>query len=627
MKLALVFGRKKGEDVKKRLMAMKDNLDIECFENIPQFIDVSIKRSFIFDRILVLSDLVNSKNLMEDLYTYWGDTSKDTNIVVVCKKTQSDLATAFLSLFKTPVVAACLVDNVTLKLIAETVLLPTAQITDKYGIKDFLDVTVDDDVVIFDEPVPAQEAVQKPVEKPQQAVQEAVPVKKKKKGLFSGLFGGKKKDKQQEVQAQPQSQAEVEQEQDTMQEQDNSEDLNTDFGFDDTPQTVEGFDDSNEFEEDDFSMGVSSDITQEPEMDTVEEPIFEEPYQEETEKSNANEHQLSGDEIDDGLEEYVEPEAMFPVEADEVDEDFGDLSAGFTDQDMQSGSGSGAVQVSGVEDEDLGSIDVASAEEQYRKENEQPKVVTKEVVREVVRGGGSSNAFKAVMSGRSKKTIIVTGDRGSGVTSTCLKLAEAFAKKVQVLYVDCDSINHGLLSYIDYDTFRTYEQIHMSGLKLCRDGHAFRNCTINYATNLDIISTDYSCDVSEEELTVSQGVIAEEALEYGVVIVDCPVSRLHCISDLILTGVTVVCTEDTKRGFMNMLCQLESSTLPLRYKRSMVSKGTMLLTKRSKKMDSKKLVKHIQDIFESDGADWLQMKMREFDGNFNEKLISEILEG
>jgi cellulose biosynthesis protein BcsQ len=279
-------------------------------------------------------------------------------------------------------------------------------------------------------------------------------------------------------------------------------------------------------------------------------------------------------------------------------------------------------------DDDMSDLNVASAEEAYRQQNEQPKVVVKEVVKEVTKdtGRGTINALKGLYAGRTHKIVIVTGDRGTGITSTALNLAKQFSQKVPVLYFDCDVDNHGLLSYINYDNFRDYENIHMQGVKLATNGKAFNSCVCRFEDNLDLLTTDYSCDVTDEEIEIAGTTVAEVSGDYGVVIVDCPLDKLHLISDLIMIGNTVLCVEGSKRGFMNMLCRLENSPLPMRYKRAIVSKGNMFITKCNKNTDLNRLKKYINDIFMPTGADWMSMQYREFNGKLTDHILNEILE-
>ena len=65
MKVALVFGSK-GKIVKPRLQEVKDNLDIECYDNVASMIDTTYKRNIKYDRILILSTQIASQTIMED---------------------------------------------------------------------------------------------------------------------------------------------------------------------------------------------------------------------------------------------------------------------------------------------------------------------------------------------------------------------------------------------------------------------------------------------------------------------------------------------------------------------------------------------------------------------------------
>ena len=202
-----------------------------------------------------------------------------------------------------------------------------------------------------------------------------------------------------------------------------------------------------------------------------------------------------------------------------------------------------------------------------------------------------------------------------------------FAQKVPVLYFDCDVENHGLMNYIDYFEFKNYEPSHMQGVKLCRSSKAFSTCVCKWDTNMDLLTTDFGVEVTDDELTLSQGIVAENLNKYGVVIVDCPLSKLHCIQDLILTGNVVICVEDTKRGYMNALIGLDSSELPLRYKRSIISKGTLVRTKVNPKNDYKRVMKYINSIVDLEDCNWLEMVTTSFTGKVTTELLTEILEG
>jgi cellulose biosynthesis protein BcsQ len=278
-----------------------------------------------------------------------------------------------------------------------------------------------------------------------------------------------------------------------------------------------------------------------------------------------------------------------------------------------------------VED-DLGSFSISSDENQYREQESQPKVI----IKEVYRGGKTSlNALENVYSGRAHKSIIVTGDRDTGVTTTSLILAKEFSAHVPVLYVDCDCDNHGLLNYIDTKILYNYDDSVLSATKRLRRPEYVHNCVCKYEDNFDILTSDFSVDVSEEDLVSTAEAVSGVIDDYGVVIFDCPIKHIQVLEDLILVGNTVICTESTNRGIMNMLCQMESSTLSAKFKKRIASRGVMLYTKQTKSVNLQKLVNYFKSIFtpEVAGTDWVSMDSTPFTGKPSPELLNRILEG
>lgn len=662
MKLALILGKKQGDVVKPRLQGIKDNLVIDCFEDVPSFIDMALKRNAIYDRILVLSTKINTATL-KDLNNYWSATSKETEIVMLSKTGVDEAkAQSFLDTFMTPVACAMIVDSTPVSTIAEGVLRPVADLNNQYGIKDFLDMEVDDDVYIPpEEPKPVESPKQQAQQVQQQAQQ---PIKKseKKKGFFSGLFGSRKSQSNQ-------SQVTVAQNNNLQQAQINNQvqqnqTVQTDYQDDFTQQYgntqqqyseqasmenyAQSFDnqqydniqptnvqDTNSTVEDDFS-GIEENLAQSV-QETYEEPINLEPspdasnqtdLQVKTENYNVNEPTQSSfgtNSFEPEFEETVPVKNDFEPEQIEIEDDFGtDLSYDSQDEVHYSVSEQSEI------DDDMGNLGVASDEEQYRQQTEQPKVIKQVITKEVIRNVNTGNklvALNGVYQGRLKKVVIVTGDRGTGVTSTALNIAKTLAKKVDVLYFDCDIDNHGLLNYIDYGNFKNYEQVHMNGVKMCKSTQVFSNCVISWDDNMYLLTTDFSCTCSNEDIERASEVVAENADEFGVVVVDCPVDKLPYIKDLVLTGLGVICVEGSRRGFMNMLCQFEKCELQTRYKRTLVSHGIMLVTKCTKHLDLKKLVNYIKAIYEPDEVNWLVHEPIAFNGKLTDNLLNDILEG
>lgn len=284
-------------------------------------------------------------------------------------------------------------------------------------------------------------------------------------------------------------------------------------------------------------------------------------------------------------------------------------------------------------DTDFSDMSVGDLEASYREKLEQPKVqiVEKEVIKEVVKevqvgGKGANSVYGSILKGKTKKIILVTGDRGSGVTSLAYEIAEWFAKYVPVLYFDCDVELHGLLSYIDYHDFCQYDQQQLQGVKLCRSAKAFPNCITRYSSNLDLLTTNYGAEVSDEELELAQSVVAEVANNYGVVVVDAPIDKLPHLTDLILCGNTCLLAEASKRGMMNIMCKLEDSPLPTRYKRNLAGTGTMVYTKVNPKINMKKLIDYVKDIVDFEEVNWIGMNTINRPAKLDQKFIEEIVE-
>lgn len=629
MKVALVFGSK-GKIVKPRLQEVKDNLDIECYDTVASMIDTTYKRNIKYDRILILSTQITSQTIMDDLYNFWSNIGKDTELVMLgMKNTDDALAKKFVDTFITPVATAMLVESTTVALIAQSVLQPIQELNKNFGVKGSMKVSSSDGVVIPEieklnqEKKAKAEAERKRKEEEQRKKEE---VTNKKKGLFGGLFGGNKKNNKKESKQEPQQTQQVT-EQNVVSEDYYNKTSEFEEETYDTEETPSFMNDEVETSDEYTSNSDSNNFNDvETQSDISETASFMNDYEEEntvTDESEIDYQSSALESYDDKkeFEDVKEDEDDFAPEVE--DEDFGDDT--YTENYTET---SNSEQIQTVDDEDFSNINIGKAEEEYKKANETPKVVTKTVVKEVIRNVATNTQLvDKIYNGTNSQIIIVTGDRGTGVTTAALSLAKVFSEKVNVLYMDCDVDTHGLLSYINYETFRNYGETHMQGVKLCKSVRNFQNsCAISYDTNFDILSTDYTCDTTDEELEEAAGVVASIADEYGVVIVDCPVSKLHCIGDLLIQGVTVVTVEASKRGFMNMLCTLESSSLLPKYKRGIAGKGTMFITKAHKNTDIKKLVNYVKAIVVTDEVDWLNMKKVNFDGKLTDIMINSILE-
>lgn len=654
MNLALVLGQN-GDSIKSKLISVKDNLNIECFTSLQHFINDAIKRDLYFDRVIMLSTLIKNNSYIDDLYNYWNMYSRDSEIVLLCRKTNDDdLAKIFLGKFCSISVTSMSVTSTTLHTLTEAVVLPISSIIDKYGISDYLNVEVEDDSY-ESEPVEEKKVNESSMEKP-------IPNNpvKEKRSLFGALFGKKKKSQvQQNVEkpnmTQPSMNIAVTPEDYGSTDEVDDNDYPSTEQNEESSQGYDSLESTDEYQEDVVdenldnveeeyeNYDVNNSISSSADDDDVSDDFYDS-VEEIEEDSSGIEPDFINEEVENGF--YEEPkeggtqdtepdfinENFEDVDNDfdfseqlpeEVDEDFGDLTLGEGVEPVEDITSAESIEE--VTDEEV--LVVGSAEEEYRKNTEKPKVIEKTVVKEVIKNVKTSSVLENVYKGAAHKLVIVTGDRGSGVTTTAWSLACHFSQKVPVLYFDCDTINHGLLNYIDYFEFKNYEQSHMQGVKLCRNSRAFSSCACKWDTNMDILTSDFGVEVEDDDLILAQGIVAENLNKYGVVIVDCPLTKLPCVQDLILTGNVVLCMEDSKRGYMNALLSLDSSKLPLRYKRSIISKGTLVRTKINPKNDYKRLLKYINSIVDLEDCNWFEMVTTEFTGKVTNDLLTEILEG
>lgn len=661
MKLALVLGSQ-GEKLKPRLENIKDSLDIECYVSVPMFIDSSLKRDLIFDRVVILSTLVND-TAIRDLVRFWKNRCRQSEFIFLCREnTDTELAKNILNQFMSAKISTMLVSNTTIQILSEAILLSPQKITEKYGIEKYLSVEIDEGTdKMFESPEkPVEEPVQPQVQPQQEQSQKHQ--KHQKKSFLGGIFGTRRKDIPAKTHA-PQVQTPSHQAPVTPAPVEGvSQDIEfgcveqkaPEFGGSESkveaqtpvqePTSEMVFGESTPAEETPTSpdvkmesesrhdLGASEPSTEEGVFNGdvasdsslvfsieeaqkhSEEPAYQSAIRHENQKANSTSSSPTGFQIFEEDENEFEPDA--------IDEDYGDVTFSMPEQNYSRRNMYNDMNEVNEEEESL-----VGAEENYRKQN--PNVVVKTVTKEVTRyvGGTVTTALNGILNGRLHKTIIVTGDRGSGVTTTAYMLAKKFAEKVPVLYFDCDIDRHGILSYISYETFRAYDRTMTEGIKRCRDSSIFGNCVVQYDTNLDILTSDYSCDADDVDIQKAHNVVAENAMNYGIVIVDCPVSKLHLIPDLILTGNTVVCMECSKRGVMNMLCGLEGSPLELRYKRCIMSRGTLIATKLNKQIKSQMVIDYADTIFADSGCNWLQMERKDFDGKLTQELLAQIVEG
>lgn len=679
MKLALVLGAS-SQSIAQKLVQTKDNLVIDYFMDLDSLIDNSVQRGYYFDRILFSSNVVKSdmEGILGSLDRYLREYCPHTNAVMMCRKdAEEDLANYFSTVFNSPLHTALLFSRTTLQTTLDSATEDIGLLKQKYGVSSQVTISIEEDS--YDIPKPEQ-SVQN--QQPQ--------AKKKKKGFFSRFAKEKTPKVQPQVQVpNPEGIVQTSAIQDTQFEEnenvnnDVTTSVNTaeDSMFseeDDSPVEVsfESNDDTY-FEEasaeDEYEYTGNSDDSKyeienndqsydpnEPVDDDEEDMTLDTNIEESASEVEVNDvedddsfdevqgiHDADNDASDIEQSPHVEigidlngdgevnkvlnPNAIPPngevtpsVDIDEdlfLDED--DLSV-----DTNTSKKNSSQEVSEVEELDLGDLDIG--EDAYRKQAEQPKVIEKVVEKKIYvdrgKGKGSTSALDAILSGRTHRIFLVTGDRGSGVTTTAWDLAKAFSRKVNVLYVDMDFVTHGLLCHLEYNQIVKYDITQLKGITLCKNRRSFEQCIINYDNNIDLLTCDYPVEVSDENIYDTQSVVIEMLQEYPVVIFDVPLSKLSLFDETLLTCTTLINVEQSTRGFMNLIVQLENSTLPVRIKRRIVGNGKLILTKCNKTYKLKEITGHVSDIVDLEEVNWLSMPIVPRTGAIDAKFLASVVE-
>ena len=661
--MKIAFVNQSFKQLDNRIRSIRDNLQTNYFNSLQDMIKFSYMRNIQFDRIIITSNNINSVELIMDLYKYWKE-NEQTEIVCIAKDNEIELCKYFEETFTTPIVTTMMVKNSSMQTLSAAITERVVNLAEKYGYK-LADIAQEAETFTFEAETAPEidaDAGREVVQAPSTPVTSAsVDTNKKKSGL-RGLF---KKKRNNEISEEPKFVNKTEQ---TAQEEPIEETpeegpilIQEEFpvfpeptSYTNEKSPVAEFEEMN-FTEINENNEINTNLSKHPESFSAEpEFITEEPsdtiistqddlilQQEEVNKNvgmkESSQEEISEEEANidaffeettdssEVLEEITEGPNIGVLDFTETIQepqrttsaDFGNVELNFSEQATET-------QIDEV-DTNLGNLDVADAESEYRTATEQPKVIVKEVVKEVVREVNKNHTMlDSITSGVNHKILIVTGDRNTGKTVTAITIAKALADKVKTLIVDFDTDCHGLLNYIDYDKFRNFPETVLNGIKLCKNKRVANNCIMSYDTNLDILTSDFSCEVKDDEIRVTQDLVTELMDDYGVIIVDCPLGKLPLVQDLIAISNTVLCIEEEKRSFMNTLCLLESLDLPVRYKKGITMRGNIFLTRCSKKTDTKKLLKYINGIYEADAVNWLSMPITKFYGQATIEILNTI---
>lgn len=138
---------------------------------------------------------------------------------------------------------------------------------------------------------------------------------------------------------------------------------------------------------------------------------------------------------------------------------------------------------------------------------------------------------------RMTKVILVTGERGTGVTTTIVdSVYHLYKKGESVLIIDADYVRNGILSFIDAEDF--YAKGNEDGIDTLNP-YVEEEC--------DIISNGYGSQLSKSSIS---NVVSNSDIQsnYDRIVIDCPLDCLNVITERVVRGNTVLVLTKGDRG-------------------------------------------------------------------------------
>ncbi|EQF29690.1 hypothetical protein QEW_4637 [Clostridioides difficile CD160] len=199
--------------------------------------------------------------------------------------------------------------------------------------------------------------------------------------------------------------------------------------------------------------------------------------------------------------------------------------------------------------DDLG--DISSMVEKFE-EAKKPKVIEKkEIIEKIITVKGRNISNDGI------RIIVVTGDRRSHITTTALKLAKYFSETSQVLYVDFDIKNKGLLSHLGLYDLLCSDPVVQQGVKNLKKSINLTKLTYKTKFGFDSLLSAYDVDVTEEDISRVQSILTIQKY-YKTLIIDCPISYIKNLKEILFQSEVLICCDNNDSGRINTLISLSS---------------------------------------------------------------------
>lgn len=559
------------KDVVEKIKNKNDNYRFSVFEDLSAALEASVTHEILFKRILVYEKcLASATGLVQDeddprvqaleaLDRYIDDGRQDTEVVLVCNTTSpTNIHKYFIDVLDNPNVTPVLPQKLTVPLATEFVSGSIMELQSKYYELDKKGIQIK---------IASQEEDTPKTKKPANS--------KKKGGLF-GMFGKSKEEpeKKQETRSASSDFSDTARAQDSAQRLAQDQGLGAgsyDMAMSQEYRGIGGDDDSGQFDGPAGDLGLGGD-------DNLDSGGFDDSESDEdwsdssggleglmSFASDGSDHTQTGflDEDDDDDEyddqgSWEDSEATGFVDEESTgfaDEDYGSEDVGWN-QEGSGWSGDDTTDSSGEQydsEEYAPSYDV-SAPEEFGHYDPAPTQAIPRVELERSWDESSQEQYSPTyddpeeeIDRRPKvldRIVVVTGDRGSGVTTEAATLAYGAAEegKYKVLLIDLDFEKAGVVGMLD------------DMAEFIKGDHSISSRNPYKEGPLDVLSNGYDGNHSPED--VQWVVDSRNYAEYTKIVIDCPIENLNLIEDLLKhTGIVVMMT-GTPVGIVNTVRKL-----------------------------------------------------------------------
>lgn len=208
------------------------------------------------------------------------------------------------------------------------------------------------------------------------------------------------------------------------------------------------------------------------------------------------------------------------------------------------------------------------------------------------------------------RTIVVTGDRKTGVTRTSLNMAAHYAKTESTLYVDLDIARRGSLLYFGLENIAKQEEHVQNGLTFFKNLKTLKNVVYTFPKGgFDCLVTTHGSEVTEEQILLAQRLLVSQRT-YKTLIIDCPLENLNYLEDIILYSEIVLCMDSSTPCILNTILELSKLSDNERFGTFLYNNSSYFLSGDDRVDDFKKSLAYIGDIFSLDGeSDWTELPL------------------